>query len=141
MAQKVGVMNGTYYYNNTTTRKTGSSEMGRDEFMKILITQMSNQDPTKPLEDKEFIAQMAQFTSVEQLANMATEMKLMRQSAGWASSLIGKSISWALINPDTQESVIQSGVVEAISIKEGQQYVNVNGQDVPMGQISKIWEE
>ncbi|MFK7695833.1 flagellar hook capping FlgD N-terminal domain-containing protein [Paenibacillus sp. HJGM_3] len=140
MASPVGVSNGTYYYNNTS-RKTGSSNLGRDEFLKILVTQISHQDPTQPLQDKEFIAQMAQFTSVEQLSNMATEMRMLRQSIGWSSSLIGKSINWTLIDPESQQEVVKSGQVTAINIKDGQQYVHVGDQDVPLEQISKIWEE
>jgi flagellar basal-body rod modification protein FlgD len=138
----VGVSTGTYYYNNNSaTKKTGSSNLGRDEFLKILITQISHQDPTQPLQDKEFIAQMAQFTSVEQMTNMANEMKLMRQSIGWASSLIGKSINWTLLDSETQQPVVKMGKVEAINIKEGNQYANVDGQNVPLEQISKIWDE
>lgn len=140
MASPVGVSNGSFYYNNTT-RKTGPSNLGRDEFLKILITQISHQDPTQPLQDKEFIAQMAQFTSVEQLSNMAAEMKALRQSIGWSSSLIGKSINWTLTDAETQQPVVKTGKVTAINIKEGNQYVHVAGQDVPLEQISKIWDE
>jgi flagellar basal-body rod modification protein FlgD len=141
MASPVGVSNGSYYYNNSSTKKTGSNNMGRDEFLKILVTQISHQDPTQPLQDKEFIAQMAQFTSVEQMSAMANEMKLMRQSIGWASSLIGKSINWTLVDSETQQPVVKTGKVEAINIKDGNQYVNVDGQNVPLEQISKIWDE
>jgi flagellar basal-body rod modification protein FlgD len=63
---------------NGKTKDKDSTTLGKDDFLKILITQLQNQDPTQPLQDKEFIAQMAQFTSVEQLTNMASEMKLMR---------------------------------------------------------------
>src|SRR5690606_11647738 len=140
LAAPVGASNGSYYYNNTT-RKTGSNNLGRDEFLKILITQISHQDPTQPLQDKEFIAQMAQFTSVEQMTAMATEMRLMRQSIGWASSLIGKSINWTLLDSETQQPVVKTGKVEAINIKEGNQYVLADGQDVPLEQITKIWDE
>ena len=49
--------------------------LGKDAFLKILITQLQNQDPTSPMDDKEFIAQMAQFSSLEQMQNMTKAME------------------------------------------------------------------
>ncbi|MBN2618880.1 MAG: flagellar hook assembly protein FlgD [Spirochaetales bacterium] len=70
-------------------------DMGKDEFLKILITQLQNQDPTKPMEDKEFIAQMAQFSSLEQMKNLNTEFsKVSSQLAGnQVVSLLGKNVT------------------------------------------------
>ena len=114
-----------------------NNTLGKDDFLKILITQLQNQDPTQPLQDKEFIAQMAQFTSVEQLTNMAGEMKLMRQSLGFVSGLIGKSITWTDID-SSGASVEKSGVIDSITFKDGNQYANVKGVEISLDKLKKI---
>lgn len=139
MAGPVGVSNGTFYYKNAVDKKAaGSDNLGRDQFLKILVAQLSNQDPTQPLQDKEFIAQMATFTSVEQLTNMAEEMRLLRQSIGFSSSLIGKTIRWQSTDSATEESEYRSGIVESIKVKDGKQYAAVNGENISLANIIEI---
>ncbi|MBE0343336.1 flagellar hook capping protein, partial [Paenibacillus sp. 28ISP30-2] len=70
-----------YNVNNVKTASAKDTKtMGKDQFLKILITQLQNQDPMQPLEDKEFIAQMAQFSSVEQLMNISTQLNPLGQA-------------------------------------------------------------
>jgi len=126
------------YYDKSNVQRAATgknNELGKDQFLKILMTQMQNQDPTQPLQDKEFIAQMAQFTSVEQLTNMNSEMKLLRQSLGFASGLIGKNVTWS---SDTGNTTIQSGIVDSIVMKHGEQLVKIGGEEVPLSKISEI---
>jgi flagellar basal-body rod modification protein FlgD len=58
---------------NAITNATGGA-MGKDEFVKLLITQMKNQDPTNPMDGKDLAAQLAQFSSVEQLININAKL-------------------------------------------------------------------
>ncbi|SEB46826.1 flagellar hook capping FlgD N-terminal domain-containing protein [Paenibacillus sp. GP183] len=119
------------------SKKTGGNSLGKDDFLKILITQLKYQDPSQPLQDKEFIAQMAQFTSVEQLSNMASEMKLLRQSLGTSSDLIGKTVSW-LSKDSTGISIEKTGKVDSITFKNGNQFINVGGEALTVSQLTKI---
>ncbi|MEK8130228.1 flagellar hook capping FlgD N-terminal domain-containing protein [Paenibacillus filicis] len=129
------------YYSKPNVDKTPNAKdannLGKDAFLKVLMTQLSNQDPTQPLQDKEFIAQMAQFTSVEQLSNMANEMKQLRQSLGFASGLIGKEIAWSYEDKDNVTHT-RSGIVESITVKKGEQFAKVNGEDIALTNISQI---
>lgn len=128
-----------YAKNNLPPSSTKSKDgtLGKDDFLKILVTQLKHQDPMKPLEDKEFIAQMAQFTSLEQLTNMASEMKLMRQSMGLDPALIGKKISWE--KTDSVGTItIATGIVDALTFKDGVQYANVLGEEVSLDKLIKV---
>jgi flagellar basal-body rod modification protein FlgD len=133
------------YYGKTNVdeaqkRKTDGS-LGKDDFIKILIAQMKNQDPTQPLQDREFIAQMAQFSSVEQLQNMALEMTKLRQSIGMASGLIGKTISWEELSEGSTVPIMKSGVVDSITIKDGNQHARVGETNVSLDRILRIAQE
>ena len=83
------------------------SELGKDDFMKILITQLSHQDPTKPMEDKEFIAQMAQFSSLEQMTNMSKQFTTVAQklNSSSAMSVLGQDVELMVNGQSIQGSV------------------------------------
>ncbi|HZG70584.1 MAG TPA: flagellar hook assembly protein FlgD [Chondromyces sp.] len=88
-----------YLENYRQQPKTGGSSLGKDEFLKILMTQLQNQDPLSPMEDKEFIAQMATFSTLEQITNMASSFDRfvqMQQQSQLVSynSFIGKEVTW-----------------------------------------------
>nr|WP_084783527.1 flagellar hook capping FlgD N-terminal domain-containing protein [Paenibacillus sp. FJAT-26967] len=126
--------------NTASTKKAKEKDgsiLGKDDFLKIMIAQLRNQDPMQPMQDKEFIAQMAQFTSVEQLSNMAAEMKLLRSSLGFTSSLIDKNISWIGLN-DKGETSTMSGKVESIIIRDGVQYAVVGKREVVLEDVLSI---
>lgn len=85
-----------------TQRKQPSNNLGKDEFLKILMVQLANQDPLNPMEDKEFIAQMAQFTSLEQMTKMASSMEKFidfeknNKLSGYVN-WIGKQVDWEIV--------------------------------------------
>ncbi|WP_052366403.1 flagellar hook assembly protein FlgD [Geomicrobium sp. JCM 19055] len=98
----VNVMNGIQERNQihgVPVATTESTMLGKDDFLKLLIAQLQNQDPLDPMDDREFIAQMAQFSSLEQMTNMNAAMqKLSNQQESAAlvqhSELIGKNVTY-----------------------------------------------
>ncbi|MCL2879150.1 MAG: flagellar hook assembly protein FlgD [Treponema sp.] len=107
--------------------------LGKDDFLKILITQLSYQDPMAPMEDKEFIAQMAQFSTLEQMTGMAKDFARLTSmfSGSEASSSLGKNVE--LTDGDQQ---IQ-GVVKAVTRGDTPQ-VLVNGMFYNWDQVQKV---
>ena len=110
--------------------------LGKDDFLKLLITQLSYQDPTSPMEDKEFIAQMAQFSTLEQMTSMAADFaKLTSMITGTeASSALGKNVE--LVDG---ERVIQ-GTVKAVTRGEVPQ-IMVDGVYYNWDHVRKVFEE
>jgi flagellar basal-body rod modification protein FlgD len=99
----------------STTPPTSKSTMGKDDFLKLLVGQLKNQDPQNPQGSDQFMGQMAQFSMVEQLTNLAATMTK-SQTVG----LLGHEVSY--IGPDktkvtgTVESVNTSGAAATITV-------------------------
>ena len=96
----------------TAAPKNSSTDamLGKDDFLKLLVSQLQNQDPMNPVDDKDFMGQMAQFTSVEQLTNMAQSIDKMNTANQSTQSiaLIGKTVSWKKADDSTGEGVATS---------------------------------
>jgi len=111
--------------------------LGKDDFLKILITQLSYQDPTAPMDDKQFIAQMAQFSTLEQMTGMAKDFSRLTTMlmGNEASGALGKNVEIQLEG----ERIVQ-GTVQAITKGEAPQ-VLVNGNFYNWNQVSKVFAE
>ncbi len=93
--------------NSEITQATQSSTLGKDDFLKILITQLTHQNPLEPMEDKEFIAQMAQFSSLEQMTNIASGMEnLANFSMINAVSFIDRTVTYVDGEGSLQEATV-----------------------------------
>lgn len=105
----------------TATATTQGAGIGQDDFLKILLTQMNYQDPLKPMDNQQFVAQMAQFTALEQTrqANDHLENLLTIQSATQSIGLIGRTVQISTASGSTL------GEVTALSFVDGQPQMTV----------------
>lgn len=115
--------------------KVKSQNLGKDDFLKLLVTQLANQDPTKPMEDKEFIAQMAQFSSLEQMNNLNAEFNTVanRLASGQAVSLLGKEVT--VKSPLGMET----GIVQSVTGGEFPQLL-INNKYFDYGNVEEVKE-
>jgi flagellar basal-body rod modification protein FlgD len=92
------------------------------DYMKLLITQLQNQNPLEPLDNNEMASQLAQFSQLQQLESMNSNFAevLANTSRSYANSLIGKQVEFRM-ETDTGETQIASGIVDKV-------YNNVEGQ-------------
>ncbi len=86
---------------NNNSRKN-NNVMGKDDFLKLMLTQMRNQDPMNPMESAEFAAQLAQFTSVEQLMNLNESMKTSLDANFMLSQSINNTLAATLIGKEAK---------------------------------------
>lgn len=135
-SEKFAVDNAVNNFNktNTVNGRTASQQLGKDDFLKLLITQLTNQDPTSPMEDTQFISQMAQFSSLEQMTNMNESFNKMVGviNSSQATTTLGKTVELDIGDSTTQ------GVVEATSFGANPQ-VMVNGMYYDMAKIKAIY--
>ncbi len=113
--------------------RAAKTSLDKDDFLKILVTQLQHQDPTKPLEDKEFIAQMAQFSSLEQMTNMSANFAKLSNllASSEASGVLGRNVS--IQDGDNR---IQ-GVVSEI-VRGATPLVGVNGKYYSFDQVESV---
>lgn len=122
-------------------RASSGSNIGIEDFLKILTTQLNNQDPLKPVDNQEFVAQIAQFTNLEQIRqlNVKTESLLQVGAANQAAGLLEKTV--AVKVSSTQEV---TGVVKKVVFKDSTPFFDVQlpgGQfvtDVSLSQLLRI---
>ena len=111
------------------------STLDQDDFLKLLVTKMSAQDPMNPQADTEFIAQMAQFSSLEQAKSMTADMAMLKsqQEVLTANGLIGRNV--AVTGSDNK--TIQ-GMVTSVATNDGAPEVVVNGKNYSLDSVSLI---
>lgn len=114
-------------------RSAGKQQLGQDEFLRLLTTQLKAQDPLKPVEDTQFIAQMAQFSSLNQMQmlnknfdsfNKSIHEATTMQTLAQASVLIGKVVTAA---PSLGERAL--GTVQQIRLSDGKVQIVLKGVD------------
>ncbi|MET7420651.1 flagellar hook capping FlgD N-terminal domain-containing protein [Dactylosporangium sp. NPDC005555] len=110
-------------------------DLGKDAFLKLLVAQLKYQDPMKPMDNSEFLAQTAQFTTVEKLSDLATmeQSLLTAQLQLGASNLIGKTVAYT-----DKDGKAQSGVVTAAAFSGNSPTLRVGDTDVALGAVKEV---
>ena len=105
--------------------KATNTILGKDDFLKLLVGQLKNQDPLNPTSDTDFIGQMAQFSQLEQTTNMASanEELIAQQRGARAVALLGRSVTF----PDPTTGALTTGVVERVEWTDRMPSLTVGG--------------
>ena len=112
-----------------------NSELGQDAFLKLLVAQLKYQDPLNPADGAEFLAQTAQFTMVEKLADLETQGQstVTSQQQMQAAQLVGRQVTYV----DATGNLVE-GVVESAEYTPDGQSLTIDGQAVELDNITKV---
>ncbi len=124
---------------------TGTAQSASDiqmDYMKLLVAQLQNQNPLEPLDNKDMTAQLAQFSQLQQLENMNTSFAGVLDSVqrGYASSLIGKEVSFKATTEDGTVETRMGKVEEVLMGTEGQITLVVDDRKVNLADVLSIRE-
>jgi len=113
-----------------------SGSLGKDDFLKLLVGQLQNQNPLSPVGDQEFMAQMAAFSTLEQVTNLATSNEQLNQTVATSQSiaLLGHQVTYTKEDGSTAE-----GEVEHVSFDGESVTLTVGGESgVLPGTITEV---
>ena len=124
---------------NSKNNRTPTSNLGKDDFLQLLTTQLKNQDPMNPMQDMDFIGQMAQFSSLEQMLNLNTGVDkintaLTNNTTTQAMMFLGTNVT---ANVDESDEPI-TGTVSTIGFKDNQPYLKVGEYAVALDQVKLV---
>lgn len=114
------------------------NSLGRDDFLKILMSQMRNQNPMEPLKDTEFVAQLAQFSQLDGIEKLNSNFSqlLLLQGMSQGTELIGKTVTFT----PSAGSASRQGTVDSVQILSGSVQLMIDGSAVALTRVSGIGE-
>jgi flagellar basal-body rod modification protein FlgD len=122
---------------------SATTELDQGAFMELLVTQLKHQDPLNPTQNEDFVAQLATFSSLEELEglndNIIAMITLNQSNAlvsqlSQGSALIGHEVTWS--DPSTGET--GSGLVDSVKIVDGLAVLSIDGQEIPMVTVTEV---
>ncbi|HEY8313145.1 MAG TPA: flagellar hook capping FlgD N-terminal domain-containing protein [Candidatus Baltobacteraceae bacterium] len=115
---------------SNTPPPAANNQLGQNAFLQLLTTELSNQDPLKPMDDTQSVTQLAQFSALQSQTALSTSFQNFQSNFGvmQASTLLGKSVTVSTPNGAGNTST-QTGTVASIAVQNGQPFFTMNGSD------------
>jgi flagellar basal-body rod modification protein FlgD len=133
---QTGSAAGTSDTSSTSGLATSSTDqMNKDMFLKLMVTQLKNQDPMNPTDSSQFLAQTAQFTSLEKLEAVAQQsaQALTAQMAFGASGLVGRSVSYT-----DATGAETKGTVASVRFTSTGPLLGIGDAEIELGKVTKV---
>ena len=121
---------------STTTEAKAGGELGKDAFMKLLVTQMQYQDPLNPSDNTEYISQLATFSQLEQMQNMSQTT-----TNSQAFSLVGKNVIVKTDSTSNSSSNYITGKVDYVYVSGSTTKLSINGNLYSFDQLDTVMDD
>lgn len=152
VASQITAMENQSSYNKQLTRGAANNENDKDMFLSLMLTQLKHQDPSEPMENTEWLSQLANYSSLEQMTQVNSNLEDMSKylstltndlstnfSITQTLSLIGKEVDISYEN-ENNETIRTTGKVTEASVFDGNGVVKVNGEYYSIANIQTIRE-
>ncbi|RKI44242.1 hypothetical protein D7V86_03695 [bacterium D16-51] len=130
----VGISESSQAEKEKAERKVGS-ELGKEDFLLLLVTQMQYQDPLDPADNTDFVAQLAQFSALEQMSNLNQTV-----SNNSAYALIGQEVLVRITSSTGDVQEVQ-GSVQKVTLKNGEAYVTIEGKEYSYEDVVQVIDQ
>lgn len=126
---------------SSQTSTANAASINNDDFMQLLLAQLKNQDPMKPMDSNEMMGQIAQLNSLNTLMEIQSSLEDLNrsQSMNLAANMIGKTIK-AVIGSG-EDTTIVTGIVSSMTMEDNKAYVQVDGQNIEISTIVEVSAE
>ncbi len=116
-----------------------TQQLGKDDFLQLMVAQLQNQDPLNPLSNEDFLAQLAQFSSLEQMQNLNQSVSNLSLSSrlGDAAGFIGADVHF--VEPSTGE--IQSNTVQQVEVVDGEIVLIAGNHRIAIADVLRVSRE
>ena len=123
------------YKTGSADGKSGTDALGKDDFLKLLLVQLENQDPLNPMDNTAMIAQLAQFTSLEQMQNLNTQLQTFRQEQALMSSM---SLTGKMAKLTLSDGSVVEGMIDKVRVEGGKTILTIGETEYNMEDVVSI---
>jgi flagellar basal-body rod modification protein FlgD len=139
MASINGVTGGWTSYEETVKKTTGDASLDKDDFLKLLVAQLTHQDPTSPMQDTEFVSQLATYSGLEQQINMNKNLETLIASQNANTAASAMSLIGSVVGFTNEDGLLQTGQVAFLDIVGGEvNLVLTDNTYIPYSSVEQI---
>ncbi len=121
--------------NETENTKNNNSSVSKEQFLQLLVAQMKYQDPLEPMDNTEYVSQLATFSELEQMQNISATSEMQR-----ATGLVGNMVTINYTNPTTGAQSEVSGKVDYVTMSGSRVKVAVNDELYDLDDVVQVWD-